>query len=790
MSRLSISFGELLNTSDSNETSVFQFQSQSSFGDIQFVDNGIVRCRFSSVYIEDETDYALIDDAFRLIDFKKNESAEHIDLIISTLKVRVFREDGRLSFFDSNDQPILEDGLATQFQGEVITVFKSLRPNEKFIGLGEKVGSLNRRGTAYVNWNTDKFAYDTEQDQLYSSIPFYIGINDGLYYGIFLNNTHRSTFNFGASTERFSWFSVEGGVMDYFFITADSISGIIEKYTALTGRIPLPPKWSLGFQQCRYSYYPQSEVETLARTFRDKSIPCDVLYLDIHYMDKYKAFTFDADRFPEPKALVKDLNDQGFQLAVILDPGIKVEKGYEPYDSGIKNDVFIKYPDGPRYIGEVWPGESHFPDFTSDRVRNWWSNLLAFYTDLGITGFWNDMNEPAAWGQCLPDILPFDFEGRPTSHRQARNVYGMQMTRATRRGTEQQMDQRPFLLTRAGFSGMQRYGAKWTGDNISSDDHMMLGIRLINSLALSGVPFSGNDVGGFAEEATPELYARWISIGAFQPFFRAHSMVNTRDAEPWSFGEVVEQIARNYIGLRYQLMPYIYSLFYHSSRTGYPITFPMVLNYPDNDWVYDPTFEHQFFLGDGILIAPLKSTETFVKVQFPEGDWYDLYDGTRYSEGGYIIEAPIWRLPVFVRSGAILPSREICQHLRDETDILQIHLYAGKGEFMYYEDDGISKDDTKYNIWEMTLDTSSFTIQYVHSSYKSPKDKITLYLHGIQSSKYKVNERLVDHQYETFRWLEPVKSIDTFSTDKGVDMCEEVVVLTFEMENNIKVVWE
>ena len=291
--------------------------------------------------------------------------------------------------------------------------------------------------------------------------------------------------------------------------------------------------------------------------------------------------------FPNPKALIEGLRAKGFHVVIIVDPGVKVEEGYEPYEDGLAQDVFVKYPDGENFTGEVWPGWCHFPDFTNPRVREWWGDKFKELVDVGIDGFWNDMNEFATWGNRLPDLMEFDHDGERSTVKRARNIYGLQMSRSTYEGTSKLLNgERPFILTRASFAGAQRYSAVWTGDNEASEDHMLLGTRIVNSLGLSGVAFCGPDVGGFAGATYGDLFARWISIGAFTPFFRAHTFVNTNYSEPWAFGEEVEEISRNYINIRYRLMPYIYSSMYEASQTGIPLNRSLAMDYAGHDEVF------------------------------------------------------------------------------------------------------------------------------------------------------------------------------------------------------------
>jgi alpha-glucosidase len=481
--------------------------------------------------------------------------------------------------------------------------------------------------------------------------------------------------------------------MNYYFIGGKDIPRIIENYTGLTGRMPLPPYWSIGYQQCRWGYYPESEVMSVAQQFRDKKMPCDVIYLDIDYMDRYKIFTWDKERFPDPAGMTKKLNGMGFHLAVIVDPGIKVEKGYFASDEGLAKDLFVKYPDGKTYVGSVWPGRCNFPDFTNPATRDWWGKSFVHLTNAGVEGFWNDMNEPAAWGQNIPDILRFDFDGRGGTMAEAHNVYALNMTRGTYEGTIKLLNgKRPFLLSRAAFAGSQRYTAVWTGDNASTDDHMFVAVRLVNSIGLSGIAYCGADVGGFHGTPTPDLFTRWMSIGCYTPFFRNHTAVGTNDQEPWAFGEEREDLCRKVLEQRYRLLPYIYSMFYVAAQTGMPVSRTLAIDYPFEPKIYTWDYHNEYLFGDAFLVVPVSSTQRYVKAWLPEGTWYRLGSGEKF-EGGkeYIVDAPLSDLPVFVKAGSIIPMQSVIQYTTQAPDpVLEIHVYKGNtpSSFLYYEDDG------------------------------------------------------------------------------------------------------
>lgn len=677
-------------------------------------------------------------------EFDLKDTGEQLILQTDKIKLVIDKSTLRFSFYNKQNVLLNEDepGLGTSWIGEQVTTYKKLQEGERFIGLGEKTGPLDRKGSSYQHWNTDAYGYGTGTDPLYCSTPFYIGVHHQITYGIFFDNTHKTFFNFGASNNRFSSFSADTGEMTYYFIHGNNVNEIIQNYTWLTGRMEMPPLWSIGYQQCRYSYYPDKEVLNLARTFREKNIPADTIVLDIHYMEKYKIFTWDKKNFSNPKALIDHLKELGFHVVIMCDPGIKVEEGYDAYDDGVKQDVFIKYPDGTNYQGQVWPGWCHFPDFTNPKTREWWASKFKDYVDLGVEGFWNDMNEIATWGHALPENLEFNFEGNKATTRRGRNIFGFQMARSTYEGTKKLLKgKRPFNLTRSGFSGVQRYSAVWTGDNVSNDEHMLLGVRLVNSLGMTGISFAGYDTGGFVGEAGPKLFARWISIAAFSPFFRAHTMINTRDSEPWSYGELVEQISRNYISLRYQLLPYIYSLFHHSVQTGEPIQRSLAVDYTFSPEVYDSLYHNEYTLGKFILVAPVESNRFLLKVYLPEGEWHYLFDGKKYQGNQVIvIDSPIHKLPVFIKSGAIIPMQKRISSTNEKTEELILHVYGGaSGEFEFYQDNGETFDYQKGEFAKRTIQqdfkNSKLILSETEGTYTSLYKTIKLMLHGFETNE-------------------------------------------------------
>ncbi|MFT6871754.1 MAG: alpha-glucosidase [Roseivirga sp.] len=764
--------------------------------------HNIVRVQVSKDETFDEYPFSVIMEPETVI-AGLHETSEEIVLKTDQLEMKVTKSPFRLSFFNKAGDLLNADDptFGISWLGEEVTNYKSIAQDEVFLGMGEKSGGLNRRGSSYDNWNSDAFGFNNDTDPLYVSTPFFIGVREGKPYGIFLDNTYKSHFNFGTSNnDRFSYFSASAGDLNYYFIQGDTVNDVIQQYSKLTGTIQMPPKWSLGFQQCRYSYYPDHEVYNIADTFREKKIPADVIYLDIHYMKDYMAFTFDKERFPNPKALIDKLTSQGFKVVVILDPGIATKKGYGTYDRGVEKDVFVKYPDGTPYEASVWPGNSHFTDFTDKKGRDWWTEELKFYTDLGLEGFWNDMNEPACWGQDIPDMVEFDYEGQQVSHKKARNVYGFQMVRATYEGARKQMgNKRPFTLTRSGFSGVQRYSAVWTGDNVAGDDHMLLGVRLVNSLGMAGVPVAGYDIGGFVDESSPQLFARWLAVATFAPFFRVHSMVNVRDSEPWAYGEEVEEISRNYINLRYKLMPYLYSLFYRAYQNGTPINKSLAVDYYNDPEIYHGNAQNEFTLGDWLLVCPTTTQQEYSKIYIPEGNWYRFFTDEQVSGGqSLVIETSMEDLPVYAKEGAIIPLQSVVQNTHEVHDgELKLHVYHGNVETQqqYYEDDGETFDFESEAFYKRQISfngkAKTIHLTQVEGTFPTTFKTMKVYLHGFEESDFMINGSSVALNKEDIHLIEPVTEFDPLpQRDKKNYLISDLkFIKTDFIDSDIEITW-
>ena len=580
-----------------------------------------------------------------------------------------------------------------------VYVSKVMENDMYFYGLGERTGSLNKKGYHYRNWNTDDpTPHGETYAQLYKSIPFLITLKNQEAFGIFFDNHFESHFDMGKENSNYYYFGAVDGNLDYYFMYGPTIKEVVNKYTNLTGKTPLPQLWTLGYQQCRWSYAPQERAMEIAKCFREKDIPCDTIYLDIDYMDGFRVFTWDNKKFENPKEFLQQLKEMGFKVVTIIDPGVKVDKGYRIYDEGLKEGYFATDKDGIVYKNSVWPGDSVFPDFMNSNTREWWAGNQKIMMDLGVSGIWNDMNEPASFNGPLPDDVVFNNDGTLVTHKEIHNVYGHMMDKATYEGIKRATNKRPFIVTRACYAGTQKYATVWTGDNQSTWEHLRMSLPMLMNLGLSGMAFCGTDVGGFGHDCTPELLSRWVQVGAFTPLFRNHSTIGSREQEPWAFDKTTEDINRKYIKLRYKLIPYLYDMMYKCEETGEPIIRPLLFNYQNDRKTYEINDEFNF--GDSILVAPVVEQGARHKlVYLPEGDnWIDYWTGEEYKGGQYIIkEAPLDICPIFVKSLSIIPVGKEQNYVGENNDdILTLNIYLGKekGESTYTHilDDGESFD--------------------------------------------------------------------------------------------------
>ena len=610
---------------------------------------------------------------------------------------------------------------------------KVLSPDVSFYGLGDKTGYLNKFGYDYEMWNSDNPDPQLEIPTfraMYKSIPFLLVRSEKFSYGIFYDNTFRTYWDLGYEDTRYFYFGAEDGGMDYYVLAGDTLQKVVGQYTRLTGVTPMPQRWTLGYHQSRWSYMDKDEVLSLAENFRKYRIPCDAIHLDIDYMDDFKVFTWDEEKFPQPDKLTEKLTEEGIKIVTIIDPGTKVEAGYDVYEEGIKENYFARDNSGEVYQNVVWPGDSVYPDYTNPKVREWWGDLHKRLVDKGVRGIWNDMNEPASFKGPLPDDVRFTDGNDELMHKEVHNIFGHLMTRSAFEGMKKHDGRRPFVITRACYSGSQRYGTFWTGDNHSIWAHLQMANPQLCNAGMSGLPFIGTDIGGFGSNTTKELLCRWVQVGCFSPLCRNHSAKYTRRQEPWLFDKETLDIYRQYINLRYHLLPYYYDLFWEHTQDGMPVMRPLVLNYEQDKCTWECNDE--FMIGNSVLVAPVVWQGVRKRsVYLPEGLWHD-FTGEKTYEGGryHLIDAPLDTCPVFVKDKTILPvypfgqldstddapedvlylkvwdsENSVHQVVYDEEESACISANDFVFETIHYQDDGESLDFEQgaYNTYNLGL---------------------------------------------------------------------------------------
>lgn len=662
-----------------------------------------------------------------------------VSLGLEPFRVDVHRTDGSPVLEAAQD----EDGRPLTYAtlNDAFVSVRAATPEDAVYGLGEKTGRHNRRGRTFTMWNTDVLEQDTtgldgadgpvatdpredprstEFDPYYVSIPFFHHQRwpGGDVAGFFLDNAYRTHYDLTAP-DRVAVHATGGHWCEY-VIGGPAMPDVLRAYTHLTGRASLPPMWSLGYHQSRWREYTQEQVEGLGRRHREEGVPCDALWLDIEYMDGYRVFTWDEERFPDHQGMLARLREQGFRVITIIDPGVKHDPGYRVFDEAVERDVLCRTESGDLYVGQVWPGRTAFPDFATPEARQWWGALNAEHVRSGLAGIWNDMNEPAT-GAIAPDAMRFD-RGR-ASHERYHNQYALLMAMGTVAGLREAMpDLRTFVLTRAGFAGIQRYAAHWMGDNMSRWDHLWLSIPMANGFGLSGQPFVGADVGGFFGSSNAELFLRWTQHGALTPFFRNHSSMGNVDQYAWSFGPAVLDVAREAVRLRYRLLPYLYAAFVEATETGLPVQRPLVLDHQDDAMLRD--VDDEYLLGRHVLVAPVTGPGvTHRQVYLPEGDWYDRHtDEVRRGRRFVTAEAPMERIPVLVRAGAVLPMWPEAPESTDgyHPEVVELHVYLpvrdGTWTSLLQEDDGLTTravdDDARWRTtFTVTREGASTTVR-------------------------------------------------------------------------------
>ena len=699
--------------------------------EIRALRDDILRVRVTrSDSLPEDASWAVLDQArHSSVAVTPVSSGDYVGFRTRTLVVELNKHTLELAIRNTKGEVIQRDAHPIRFDGGAFRIYKTMPIDEHYFGLGDKTGPLDRRDQAFSLWNTDAYRFQESTDPIYKSIPYFMTYRAGSATGILLDNTWRTSFDFGKETKDAYSFGAADGPVDYYVFYGPTPKQVVEEYAWLTGTPPLPPLWSLGFHQSRYSYMSQGRVLEIVNRLRADRIPSDAIYLDIDFQEKNRPFTINSTAFPNFKEMVAELKAKDFHLVTITDLHIAdlPASNYHPYDSGIAGDHFVKSPDGTVYVGPVWPGPSVFPDFTRQQTRAWWGSLYQGLHQDGVDGFWNDMNEPSIFKtptKTMPEnvihrIDDPEFKQRTATHAEIHNVYGMENSRATFEGLRMlDPNTRPFVLTRATYAGGQRYAVTWTGDNSSSWNHLRMATPMIENLGLSGFAFSGADVGGFAGSPSIELLTRWLEVGAFYPIDRDHTEKGTADQEPWVGGPVQEAIRRRFIENRYRLMPYLYTLAEEASRTGIPIIRPLFLEYPDaapdhHPLDIDNAASSEFLVGSDLLVAPAPYPDELdiYTVEFPSLGWYDFWSGERVPEPVHSaadigptaipeaqppltlsVKPDLAQLPVYIRAGAILPMAPLVQSTNETPHgPLTLRVYQGDpctGEI--YQDDGKS----------------------------------------------------------------------------------------------------
>ncbi|WP_283689812.1 glycoside hydrolase family 31 protein [Clostridium perfringens] len=648
-------------------------------------------------------------------------------VIIKGTKVLTFvdKNTTEISFKDLDGNIINED-FQPSFKDEKGNVYIS-KVNDclAYYGLGEKGGDLNKKGCYTENFNTDDPETDDDSITYYKTIPFYVALKEEATYGIFFDNSFRSYFDMGKEMGDRIFFGAIGGQIQYYFIPGENIKEVVKNYTALTGRMEMPPLWSLGYQQCRFSYFSQEEVRELVKTFEEKDIPLDVVYLDIDYMDGFRVMTFKTPNFDDAAGLIGDLKEKGIRTITIIDPGVKVDEEYDVFKRGKEGNHFTKKLDGEMFIGAVWPGDSAFPDFSNKDCREWWkSELKKFISEHGMDGIWNDMNEPCVFNNDHKTMLEtclHNSDNGVIEHKEFHNRYGFEMSRCSKEAQEElHPNERGFSMTRATYAGGQRYSSVWTGDNMSLWSQMRMSISMNANLGISGFSFVGNDVSGFGLDSSEELFIRWMEMGPFIPIFRNHSNMYTRRQEPWAFGPRAEKIAKKSIELRYELLPYIYDLYYISHKEGLPIFRPMIMEYEKDMNLLN--MREQFMLGENMIVAPvLYEGERSKTVYLPKGSWFNYFTMEKLQGGKwYKLPCELDEILVFVKEGAIIPTyNKKFRNVKERPNNILLKVFGESAKGFHYNDDGHTMEylEGKYTYMDIKVVDGKEELKLINNGY-------------------------------------------------------------------------
>ncbi|QXM06386.1 TIM-barrel domain-containing protein [Crassaminicella indica] len=621
-------------------------------------------------------------------------------------------------------------------EGKTIKLSYKMGDDDIVLGLGENQRGMNKRGGIYESFCSDDPLHTSDKKSLYGAHNFLIidGVDK---FGVFIDYPGKVIFDIGFTYKDYLEIFIGDNDLDIYIIKGNSLKEIVKNFLNIIGDGYVPPKWAFGYQQCRWSYQSAIEVEKIADSFLKYDIPCDAIYLDIDYMEDFKDFTISEERFPNFKDFVKKMKKKGFRLIPIIDAGVKIEKDYDVYEEGVKNNYFCLDENEKPFVAAVWPGRVHFPDFLNPNARRWFGLKYKLLIDCGIEGFWNDMNEPAIFytdrglkkaiahakelenenldiytffslkdsfiklSNNIDDYKSFyhTIDGEIVNHYKVHNLYGYNMTRAASEGFKKIAPNKRFLLfSRASYIGMHRYSGVWTGDNHSWWEHILLNIKMMPSLNICGFLYSGADTGGFNEDANAQLVIRWSQFSLFTPLFRNHSAMGTRNQEPFSFDEESKNIIKNTIKLRYALLPYIYSE-YMKAIINKDIYFsPLSFEYDDE---MSKRVENQLLVGDSLMISPVYEENAKGRYVYLPEDML-LWKVEDYNDRSYqvvkaghrYLEVDFSEIPIFIRKNKMLVLGKSAKNVEsiDNGELHVIAFVTDKAKYIYYDDDGKSYD--------------------------------------------------------------------------------------------------
>ncbi len=708
--------------------------------------------------------WAVITDEAQPLQVRREEGTFHVTAEGVTLELA--QADGTWSFRDAAGRVLARcTSVSGEFTPQMPVNHSRARlslhapGDEAYLGFGEKVGPLDKRGLRLTFWNTDVMPHHPDTDPLYISIPFCLGLRGGIAWGFFLDETWRSEVDVAyGDPEAVSW-ETWGPELDVYLIAGPHPGDVVRRYVSLTGRPPLPPLWSLGAQQSRWGYEHADEIRGVIQAYRSRGLPLDTVYLDLDYLEAFKVWTWDRSRFPDPAALMSEAAEAGVRLVPIINPSVKAEPGYAPYEEAKARDFLVRADSGDVLVGEVWAKPAVFPDFTREEVQQWWGDWHREFLEQGIAGVWNDMNEPAcfslleaggsvhAMGGRMDEArrtegktLPFAARHGKRRHVEVHNVYGMGMVKAGFEALRRLVpERRPFLLTRAGYAGIQRYAAAWTGDNSSHWEHLELSIPMLVGLGLSGVAFTGVDIPGFIGRPSAELFARWMQLGTFYPLMRNHAAKTMPYQEPWRFGEPYVALARAALERRYRLLPTLYSLMHEAAETGLPVLRPLLMIDPADTQALHAFDE--FLFGRDLLVAPIsRPGHTKRMVYLPRGawlEWPNLDEAGAVREGAQhlIAEGPLDTVPLWLRAGGgVALTRPAAHTTTANWEHLEWHIHAGPDvRLRLYEDEGEGYGESRLTTITGGMDRGRFWLERrVQGSLAPARQTETLRIYGLK----------------------------------------------------------